>query len=950
MDLLSRRYRWRQHYQNHPWSWLLLASLTMGLILALLPVTPVHASWLGDTWDSIRNVFGSGATSQKTSNFTSFSQLMQTMGDKGFDGKIDDNTKQAAARWWYLHWGEYLKPTLALNMILIGLGGSFVRALYNFTAGLENVYEHIFNLFGLFGYFDGKSDSVIAKVFHGLQTTGVVIFTCALIGYAVMSMFKSRPKYKDVLIHFVFASLVIAVLPWGISKFSTAIRTDITNSIGTNSSLGSLALQPIKDNTVDLLTLVAHDFDTTGKNGFKLDKYGRLKNVSQANWITDNTDKRDSANYIGNIDFGASYGVATADELDKLNDKQPGIKGLFQHQLNNSGTQVVPITEHRFVKGVNAFENVYPRYQINFLPAIAEYLVLIVLLISMSLKLVKSIFQVVMACIVAPVIAYTELEESRKTKEVIGEVVGGIAGTFFEVVTLRVTLEIMKDLPNLKVFDGLSSWEHAIAAIIVYLGLFFGALQGISIVERWLGVSTGHGDTMQQLMGATMLGAAAAGTTVGAARLGMGTGKLAAKGIKAMPKVAGKAGSGLAAAAGALEGAGTKVRNQGFGKTAASGLTNLTQKAGQKIGGGLKTKGQAVADQAKTAYGKGYAAAGQALQNNAPTAEDMLRDPSLDLGGHTNGEGNPNAREANTVSGTTNGFNSVESRQHMTDVAEDVPTSETSSSVTAGGNGIGTPATTSEPSHDAPAAGTGLGGVTASDNPVEPAVTESNNPTVGESVADGPVEPVNAPDTSEPVADPVAGGDGAHGIGDSMSAAGAPPAKGLAKANNTPQVRQTMPPAGRQSYQTGRNIPPHVTQGPITQHASGATPARVNSSQATGVGKATTVAPQTPPPTVNGASTSGVATQQALVQRQVINSAPPTTGAPRVNQATGPVNGSQARTGTAPAAPQVPANGPRHTPIGQDFRQAKQNFTQAKNQFQQGMQYINQGNNRPPHK
>lgn len=69
------------------------------------------------------------------------------------------------------------------------------------------------------------------------------------------------------------------------------------------------------------------------------------------------------------------------------------------------------------------------------------------------------------------------------------------------------TLEICRDLPTLSVsaitklsggfFDGLNMWEQCLAAGLVYIGVFFAAMQGVSMIERWLGVSTGHSDTAQ---------------------------------------------------------------------------------------------------------------------------------------------------------------------------------------------------------------------------------------------------------------------------------------------------------------------------------------------------------------------------------------------------------------------------------------------------------------------
>lgn len=625
MKFLSWRTKICSLQTKHPWRTVLLA--IMGVILfwlLLFPSMTVHADFM-DLFD-----WGGKSQNLKTSDFTSFTELMETV--KKFDGTIDpksqpDETK--AILWFYNHWGQYLQPVPAWQVGLIGMGGSMVKQLYYLTAGLENVFEHLFNLFGLFGYLDGDSNSLVYKVFHGLQITGVAIFVCMLIGFAIISVFYKRPKYKDIALHFILVSGIVAFLPWGIQQFSTAIRNDINSSINAKSSLGSLAIQPFKDNTVDIMYLAIHDFDEKGSGegkGFKLDKTGQLEDIAKTNRLTDSKDMRNSSNYINNVNFGASIGVGDTNLGKKLDETHKGLKGLFEHQADDSQTAVVAMKEHTIIKGANALEDVYPRYHISWLAIIAEYLVLIVLLVSMSLKLVKSIFQVFLSCIVAPIIGYTELETNRKTKEMLGEVVGGCAGAFFEVITLRITLEIMRDLPKLKVFDGLSSWEHAIAAIVIYLGLFFGALQGITIVERWLGVSTGHGDALQQLMGASMIGAAAGGAAIGAGKLGIGAGKMVGKGVKATPSIATKGAKAAAMGLGAVQGAGEQVRQQGFPEAAKSGITNAWNKAV----GGLKGKTDKAGKKLQNSFDQGENKGQQALYNSAPSPEALLRGTNLD--------------------------------------------------------------------------------------------------------------------------------------------------------------------------------------------------------------------------------------------------------------------------------------------------------------------------------
>ena len=211
----------------------------------------------------------------------------------------------------------------------------------------------------------------------------------------------------------------------------------------------------------------------------------------------------------------------------------------------------------------------------------------------MSIKFVKSVFDIVIEAMISPLQGYSSLSSSKKYKELLRTMGGALAGIFFEVVIMRVTLEICRDLPTLSVsavtklsggfFDGLNMWEQCLAASLVYIGIFFAAMQGVTMIERWLGVSTGHSDTAQQLLGAMMMGNAFA---TGAGAIGNGAMALGGFGIDMAKKAPGavKAGSkvlgnSLATTGGGIRGAFNAIRDQGVMNAAKGGLSNMVDLA-----------------------------------------------------------------------------------------------------------------------------------------------------------------------------------------------------------------------------------------------------------------------------------------------------------------------------------------------------------------------------------
>ncbi|HFZ4828999.1 TPA: pLS20_p028 family conjugation system transmembrane protein [Streptococcus agalactiae] len=557
--------------------------------------------------------------------YDTYSDLVNAL-EKGFldvNGKTNGNiTGENAEKMasFYKYWSNYLDSTPAFLSFLAYIPGAIAKALYSITASLEHVFNNMFKLFGLFGYL-GDSNTVIGKFFFWFQVLGTTLFSLILVVSAIAGVFTKPVKYKGVITNFLLVTLVTAVLPLALTTISTTIAQDAMN-IQTVSSeapdgskqYSSLAIQPMKNNIVDLKVLIDNDFST---ELFPLDDYGYIKppkeGATPVNNITDSPDKRDTTDFATRIDFGATYGASNSDLLQEMENKHPGIKGLFLHKLNANQTGVETITEHRIIGQLNAFEHVYMRYRVNWIGMFMQYIILIVLLNAMSIKFVKSVFDIVIEGLISPLQGYSSLSKSKKYKELLRTMGGALAGIFFEVVIMRVTLEICRDLPTLSVsavtklsggfFDGLNMWEQCLAASLVYIGIFFAAMQGVTMIERWLGVSTGHSDTAQQLLGAMMMGNAFA---TGAGAIGHGMMGIGGFGIDMAKKAPGAVtagskviGNSLATTGGGIRGAWNAVKDQGVVNAAKGGLSNMfsaADLAGKEAVGKVKDFAGGVAD------------------------------------------------------------------------------------------------------------------------------------------------------------------------------------------------------------------------------------------------------------------------------------------------------------------------------------------------------------------
>lgn len=594
--------------------------------------------------------------------YDTYSDLVNAL-ESGFldsNGKTNGNiTGENAEKMasFYKYWSNYLDSTPAFLSFLAYIPGAIAKALYSITASLEHVFNNMFKLFGLFGYL-GNSHTVIGQFFYWSQVIGTTLFSLILVVSAITGVFTKPVKYKGVITNFLLVTMVTAVLPLALTTVSSAIAQDAMN-IQTVSSeapeggekYSSLAIQPMKNNIVDLKVLIDNDFST---ELFPLDDYGYIKPPKEGstpvNNITDSSDKRDTTDFATRIDFGATYGASNSDLLEDMEDQYKkrigveGIKGLFLHKLNANQDGVETITEHKIVGQLNAFEPIYMRYKVNWIGMFMQYIILIVLLISMSIKLVKSVFDIVIEAMISPIQGYSSLSSSKKYKELLRTMGGALAGILFEVVIMRVTLEICRDLPTLSVsavtklsggfFDGLNMWEQCLAASLVYIGIFFAAMQGVTMIERWLGISTGHSDTAQQLLGAMMAGQAFATGAGAVGNLAMGAGQFSMDMAKKVPGAVASGskvlGNTLATTGGGIRGAFNAVRDQGVVNSAKGGLSNMysaADLAGKEAVGKVKDFASGIGENLGKKEQAGHDAVYRSLKDHSQPTEPRPASP-----------------------------------------------------------------------------------------------------------------------------------------------------------------------------------------------------------------------------------------------------------------------------------------------------------------------------------
>lgn len=148
----------------------------------------------------------------------------------------------------------------------------------------------------------------------------------------------------------------------------------------------------------------------------------------------------------------------------------------------------------------------------------------------MSIKVVLSIVQITITTIAAPVLAAIKARHVKKVKELISGIFHGIAGIYFDFLIVGVAVAIMTWLTTTTVFTdaGLPGLASSLLKTAAFIGVFFGVFSGVGVVEKFLGVSSGHGNALKQILAAGMITRG----VLGMSRAGVGLGGAITSGFK----------------------------------------------------------------------------------------------------------------------------------------------------------------------------------------------------------------------------------------------------------------------------------------------------------------------------------------------------------------------------------------------------------------------------------
>ncbi|MFS9100133.1 hypothetical protein [Streptococcus salivarius] len=328
-----------------------------------------------------------------------------------------------------------------------------------------------------------------------------------------------------------------------------------------------------------------------------------------------------------------------------------------------------------------AFLPTYARYKVDWIALITQQIILLLLLVGLLVTTVRVIFKTLITVIISPLVSYAAVGNSMRILEVWQEVMTGIAAIWFQLLFVKVAQWFLITYSEVKLnlgsgasdvakktlggsfYDGMDPFQHAIATIAVYLGVYLAVSQGSKVLERWIGIDTNLSSGTKAGVATMAIGAMAASKMGGGARnFAVGrynptTGRRNQSGFNHLKNSVGSGINGLRDAGGAVGATANNIRR---GALTAAGATAGTWSAmadrrahGLKyreiVGQTMSAAGRNVSKGFKETVKSGKDAVGNEFRNASQTVK---RDFSSSFGaGYTSTRDNVRDKILNSTGG-----------------------------------------------------------------------------------------------------------------------------------------------------------------------------------------------------------------------------------------------------------------------------------------------------------
>ena len=372
------------------------------------------------------------------------------------------------------------------------LGWGLITLLAKLVNGIESTANKVYTING---FFNSSEVNQLIDKYEPLVWT-ILAISIGILGFRII--FNRQQNRNELPSNILFSILVVVLLSTFMTKMNDITKVAISSINNSNQSLTNTL---VKESLYDIYYLDDNDFNLAGEKN----------NIS--------------ADSIYNIDINEALDTSEVKDSD-----------LFKKKIifkENGDKKLVKLE-----KGWFSIDEMYYRYNIDFISVIISLGAIGVAFVCIMLKVIRLLFELAFNKLFITLLAFADISDGKRLKEMVKHIISIFIVIFITAVLTNMYMLYNSWITRSLVANGLGN--NGILKILFIVGGAIAVIDGPNLVERILGIDAG----LKSSWGTLMAG-------YGVAKGALNSGKLLA-GL--VPKLGNGFALGMAGVGGAMSG------------------------------------------------------------------------------------------------------------------------------------------------------------------------------------------------------------------------------------------------------------------------------------------------------------------------------------------------------------------------------------------------------------
>ena len=372
------------------------------------------------------------------------------------------------------------------------LGWGLVTLLAKLVNGIESTSNRVYTING---FFDSAEVNQLVDKYEPLVWI-ILAISIGILGFRII--FNRQQNRNELPSNILFSILVVVLLSTFMTKMNDITKIAIGSINNTNQSITDTL---VKESLYDIYYLDDNNFNLAGETN----------NIS--------------ADSIYNIDINEAIDTSEVKDSDLFKKKI-----IFEE---NGDKKLVKLE-----KGWFSIDEMYYRYNIDFISVIISLGAIGVAFVCIMLKVIRLLFELAFNKLFITLLAFADISDGKRLKEMVKHIISIFIVIFITAVLTNMYMLYNSWITRSLVANGLGN--NGILKILFIVGGAIAVIDGPNLVERILGIDAG----LKSAWGTLMAG-------YGLAKGALNSGKLLSGGIS---KLGNGLALGMAGASGAMSG------------------------------------------------------------------------------------------------------------------------------------------------------------------------------------------------------------------------------------------------------------------------------------------------------------------------------------------------------------------------------------------------------------